>query len=245
MQISDIIAADARPALAFSRADRATVLILDEDPEMRDALASFLDRQGFQTLQARELDQARVWLAARDVDLVILGSAPGASGLQLYRSLMADHAMPTIVLSEDADATEKILALEVGADDLLQRPCNPRELLARMRALLRRTVGLGPGPRVAGWVLNRRDRTLTRPDRSVIYLTSSEFSLVCGFCETQGGVVTCETAASAVRPQPVNPRSALRTNIVRLRRAIGDMDGHVIRTVHGRGYVFAEPLSAA
>lgn len=221
------------------------ILILDRDAEMLEAMRAYLDRQAFEVLTARDLDEARAVLEGCVVDLVVLGSSPGACGLQLYRSLMANHAMPSIVLSEDADAMEKILALEVGADELLERPCNHRELLARIRALLRRAGRPASTTSAGSWVLNRAARTVTRADGKVIYLTPGECALLDCFCDSPGVVISGETARFALADQPSDPRNALRTTVVRLRRAIGDDSGQIVRTVRGRGYLFAEPLRAA
>ena len=145
---------------------------------------------------------------------------------------------------ETVDAAERILALEVGADDLLQRPCNHRELLARMRALLRRaSVGRqGRSAQEASWLVSSTLRTVTRPDRTVISLTPSEYALLTDFMQKPDVLITHENSRTVAGQALTNPRGAMRTNIVRLRRTLGDHDGSVVMTARGRGYFFAPPL---
>ena len=241
------------PALKWSRLlqpvataePQATVLLLDQDPDLLTDLGGFLDRQGFDVLKAQDAEEARVLLREYGVDLLIVGSSPTMHGLQLFRSLMADHSTLTIVLSQDADLTERILALEVGADDLLQRPCNPRELLARMRALLRRatTARQERAPAEACWFLSSKLRAVTRPDRTVIPLTPAEYTMLAEFLENPDVVITHENSRTIVGHALTNPRGAMRTNIVRLRRTLGDVDGSVVVTARGRGYFFAPALA--
>jgi DNA-binding response OmpR family regulator len=223
---------------------QATVLLLDQDHALLADLGGFLERQGFEVLTAVDAEEARSLLSEQGVDLMIVGSSPTMHGLQLFRALMAEHSMLTIVLSEDADLTERILALEVGADDLLQRPCNHRELLARMRALLRRaSVGRqGRSAQEASWLVSSTLRTVTRPDRTVISLTPSEYALLTDFMQKPDVLITHENSRTVVGQALTNPRGAMRTNIVRLRRTLGDHDGSVVMTARGRGYFFAPPL---
>ncbi len=223
---------------------QATVLLLDQDHALLADLGGFLERQGFDVLTAVDAEEARSLLGEQGVDLLIVGSSPTMHGLQLFRALMADHSMPAIVLSEDADLTERILALEVGADDLLQRPCNHRELLARMRALLRR-ASAGRQGRVSSevaWLLSSKLRTVTRPDRTVISLTPSEYALLTDFLQKPDVLITHENSQTVAGHDLTNPRGAMRTNIVRLRRTLGDLDGSIVMTARGRGYFFAQPL---
>ncbi|WP_309628513.1 response regulator transcription factor [Brevundimonas sp.] len=223
---------------------QATVLLLDQDHALLADLGGFLERQGFDVATAVDAEEARTLLGEQDVDLMIVGSSPTMHGLQLFRALMAEHSMLTIVLSDDADLTERILALEVGADDLLQRPCNHRELLARMRALLRRAT-VGRHGRVspdASWLLSSRLRTVTRPDRTVIALTPAEYTMLTDFLQKPDLLITHENSSTVLGQVLTNPKGAMRTNIVRLRRTLGDHDGSIVMTARGRGYFFAPPL---
>ncbi len=226
---------------------QASVLLLDHDRDLLAELGGFLDRQGFEVQTAQDVDGARAILRENGIDLLIVGSSPAMHGLQLFRALMAEHSALTIVLSEDADLTERILALEVGADDLLARPCNHRELLARMRALLRRaSVGAqGRASTETPWLLSAKLRTVTRPDKTVIALTPAEYTMLTEFLEQPDVLITHENSRTIVGHELSNPKGALRTNIVRLRRALGDENGSVVMTARGRGYFFAPPLVEA
>lgn len=215
----------------------AIVLAVDHDPALRGAIADFLGRSGFEVICAADATEARQLLNAYDVELLVLGQVASVSGIDLCRALPETALKPVIVIADAADQMERILALELGADDLLPRSVDLRELLARARALLRRSrreTRETREPVATGWGLSMRRRAIINPSGKVISLTNAEYALLNAFVEAPWGLLTLKAAAAA---ETGNPLAALRTAINRLRRKIGDTEGRIIRTITGRGYI--------
>ena len=223
----------------------ARILVVDDDPGIRDVLTDYLIRQGFQAegaADAREMDRL---LARRPADVVVLDlMMPGEDGLSVCRRL-AEGGPPVIMLSAMGEDTDRIVGLELGAADYLPKPCNPRELLARIRAVLRRG---GDRPRSGGqavWLgafqfdLIRRE--LTGPDGVVQPLSTGEFRLLQAFVDRPGRILTRDQLLDhAHGPASESFDRAVDVQISRLRKKLDDGAGRdVIETVRGEGYRLA------
>jgi DNA-binding response OmpR family regulator len=190
------------------------------------------------------------------IDLLILDlKLPGEDGLQIVRRLRDDSNLPIIMLSGRRDEADRVMGLELGADDYLTKPFSPRELLARIRALLRRaraqqTVADGLARvrayRFAGWVLNVRLRRLTTPIGEAVALTNNEFNLLAAFLAAPQRVLTREQLLdmSRLHNDEVYDR-AIDVQVGRLRRKLEAEDGmSFIRTERGAGYAFTAEVEA-
>jgi two-component system OmpR family response regulator len=161
------------------------ILIVDDDREIRDLLARFLDKHGLRVTTAAEGREMQRVLDGNRIDLIVLDlMLPGEDGLTLCRNLRAKSRIPIIMLTAMGEETDRIVGLEMGADDYLAKPFNPRELLARIKAVLRR-VAQAPAPvpveggavlEFAGWTLDRDRRELQRPDGILVPLTAGRHS---------------------------------------------------------------------
>jgi two-component system, OmpR family, response regulator len=229
----------------------ASILIVDDDSDIRVLLAAFLESHGFSVAKARDGAEMQLCLEERRFDLAILDlMLPGQDGLELCRQLRQRSAMPVIMLTARTEETDRIIGLELGADDYVTKPFNPRELLARIRAVLRRSVGAmampggAPAPRsyrFEGWALSLERRELTNPAGVMVDLSTGEFDLLLAFLEAPNRVLTREHLLDAARSQPdtVFDR-AIDVQVSRLRKKIepSEADPPMIRTVRGAGYLF-------
>jgi two-component system OmpR family response regulator len=166
------------------------ILIVDDDSEIRDLLSRFLTRNGYRVSVAREEREMRKVLQVASIDLIVLDAMlPGKDGFTICREIRATGSVPIIMLTAVGDETDRIVGLEMGADDYLAKPFNPRELLARMRAVLRRAAPQGHGVtasgrvRFAGWTLDADRRRLLSPEGALVTLSSGEFELLLAFVE--------------------------------------------------------------
>lgn len=226
-------------------ASGARILMVDDDPGIRDVVSDFLGRHGYAVetaADAREMDQA---LARGRVDLIVLDvMLPGEDGLAICRRL-AGGATPIIMLSAMGEDTDRIVGLELGADDYLPKPCNPRELLARVRAVLRRGDAQARSPSTeagyefAGWRLDLVRRELRSPSGVVVNLSSGEFSLMRAFVERPQRVLTRDQLLELARGRDTEAFDrAIDVQISRLRRKLDDGGQTLIRTVRNEGYMF-------
>ena len=226
----------------------ARILMVDDDPGIRDVVSDFLGRHGYSVAtaaDAREMDEA---LQRGPVDLIVLDvMLPGEDGLAICRRLAGgEEAPPIIMLSAMSEDTDRIVGLEVGADDYVSKPCNPRELLARVRAVLRRTeqrsdTGVSvAGCEFAGWRLDLVRRELSSPQSVVVHLSSGEFGLLRAFVENPQRVLTRDQLLELARgPESEAFDRAIDVQISRLRRKLDDGGGQdLIRTVRNEGYMF-------
>jgi len=227
----------------------ARILMVDDDPGIRDVVSDFLGRHGYRVETASDSDEMERALERGPVDLIVLDvMLPGEDGLAICRRLTSSEAGPPIImLSAMGEDTDRIVGLELGADDYLAKPCNPRELLARVRAVLRRaehrsTSGaLGAGCEFAGWRLDLVRRELRSPPGVVVNLSSGEFSLLRAFVERPQRVLTRDQLLEFARgPDSDAFDRAIDVQISRLRRKLDDGgDGHdLIRTIRNEGYMF-------
>lgn len=227
----------------------ARILMVDDDPGIRDVVSDFLGRHGYKVetaADAREMDEA---LERGPVDLVVLDvMLPGEDGLAICRRLsVGESGPPIIMLSAMGEDTDRIVGLEVGADDYISKPCNPRELLARVRAVLRRAeqranpTPTSAGCEFAGWRLDLVRRELRSPQGVVVNLSSGEFSLLRAFVERPQRVLTRDQLLELARgPESDAFDRAIDVQISRLRRKLDDGGGQdLIRTIRNEGYMFA------
>ena len=225
------------------------LLLIDDDREIRDLLARFLEKHGFRVTAVRDGREARRTWTSASFQLVVLDlMLPGESGLDLARWLRQDSDVPIVMLTAMGDETDRIIGLELGADDYLPKPFNPRELLARIRAVLRRsTEGAGTGGPAAhsyafaGWTLNTSRRELRSPDGVEVPLTGGEYDLLAAMVERANRVLTRDMLLDLLRGRQAGPFDrAIDVAVSRLRRKLDDgSPAHLIKTVRGGGYVLA------
>ncbi|TNE64410.1 MAG: response regulator [Alphaproteobacteria bacterium] len=232
----------------------ARILVVDDDPGIRDLVADFLGRHGFDVLTAESGVQLEETLAAEAIDLIILDvMMPGEDGLSLCRRLAANGAPPIIMLSAIGDDTDRIIGLEIGADDYLAKPCNPRELLARVRAVLRRRGDAASVPQTrdsalalfAGWQLHLSRRELKDPQGVVVNLSDGEFSLLRALVEHPQRVLSRDQLLEYARGRDSDAFDrSIDVQISRLRRKLdSDAGGELIRTIRNEGYMFLPKVS--
>jgi two-component system OmpR family response regulator len=225
------------------------VVVVDDDEELRNLLSQFLCKHGFKITGARSGTEMRKILGSMSADLVILDvMLPGEDGLVLCRELRAGSSIPIIMLTAMGDETDRIVGIELGADDYLAKPFNPRELLARIRGLLRRaslsppSSGKGNKVTFAGWELDLARRELLSPRGVVTELTTGEYDLLLAFIEHPERVLTRDQLLDFARGRAATPFDrAIDVQVSRLRRKLeSDSDGSpLIKTVRGAGYVLA------
>jgi two-component system OmpR family response regulator len=235
------------------------ILVVDDDREIRDLLSKFLERQGMRVTSARDAKEARkLWPLGRYHLVVLDLMLPGESGLDVARWIRSQGETPIVMLTAMAEETDRIVGLELGADDYLGKPFNPRELLARIRAVLRRASGEGAGPgakeapakviRFAGWLLEPARRRLLNPDGVEVPLTGGEYELLQVMVERANRVLTRDMLMDLLRGRQAGPFDrAIDVAVSRLRRKLED-DGRnpsLIKTVRGGGYVLAATVEKA
>ena len=230
------------------------ILIIDDDREIRDLLARFLERNELRVTTARDGQEARRRWAEGHYQLVILDlMLPGESGLDISRWLRTQANVPIVMLTAMGDDTDRIIGLELGADDYVPKPFNPRELLARIRAVLRRASDT-PDPRsvpvlhtlrFAGWQLDTGRRRLLNPDGVEVPLTGGESDLLLALLERANRVMTRDMLFDLLRGRQAGPFDrAIDVAISRLRRKLEDngRNAQLIKTVRGGGYVLASEV---
>ena len=224
----------------------AKILLADDDEELCDLLRDFLVRDGFAVDVSH--DGAQALERARDGshDALILDvMLPGRSGLELLRELRRDHNLPVLMLTALGEDMDRIAGLELGADDYVPKPCNPREIAARLRAILRRTRGDGDAPKLddisVGPVSLRAASRSAMLRGEPLVLTGTEFNILAVLLREAGTVVSKETLSQDVLGRPLGPFDRrIDVHISKLRRKLGPAaDGEsMIGTVHRGGYVF-------
>ena len=227
----------------------ARILVVDDDAGLRDDIAAYLADNGFEVHTARNAATMDRALVGETFDLIILDvMMPGEGGLSICRRLAERDSPPIIILSAMGDEVDRIVGLELGADDYLTKPSSPRELLARVRAVLRRRAR-ADGPRrtdptryeFAGYVLETQRRRLTPPDGPAVLLTRGETLLLTALIDARGGPLERDQLLENLRPDSDSFDRSIDVQISRLRRKLGDDGGDIIRTVRGVGYRLAAP----
>lgn len=232
------------------------VLALDDDPAMRRLIADYLRDNDLRVTTVGTGDEMARALAEHAIDVIVLDlRLAGEDGMDLARRIRAESAIPIVIVTGRKDEADRVMGLELGADDYITKPFSPRELLARIRAVLRRyriVQDLLPARdekrrayRFAGWELNLRTRRLVAPDGARIELTNGEFSLLQAFCAAPRRVLSRDRLIELSRLDraEVYDRS-IDVQILRLRRKIEATPSRpeYIRTERGAGYVFDVPV---
>jgi two-component system OmpR family response regulator len=224
------------------------ILVVDDDPKVRTLLRRCLEGEGFAVSEAKSGKEMWAWLNRAPVSLITLDLGLGSeNGLDLARDVRRAHNVPIIMLTGRGDAIDRVVGLEVGADDYLAKPFELRELVARIRAVLRRTTatpeGMSAGRRYAfeGWVLDISRRSLTGQDGKDYDLTTSEFNLLEAFVKRPHRALSRDEIMDLLKGQDWSPTDRSIDNLVaRVRKKIEADPDHptLIKTVRGVGYTF-------
>lgn len=224
-----------------------TICLVEDDPVISDLVQSFLHKEGFNVQvasNATELDDILMVMAP---DLIVLDlMLPGEDGLSICRRLRATRDTPILILTARGDEIDRIIGLEMGADDYLTKPFNPRELLARIRSILRRTHLTKPDrehPLIhfGEWIMDPNARELKKVNGEMIDLTGIDFDLLTVFVSNPRRVLSRDQLLDATRGRMSSPLDrAIDVQISRLRRLIGDnpRKPQVIKTIRNKGYIF-------
>ena len=225
------------------------LLLVDDEPSLREPLAEYLSRQGFVVRQAEDASKARSALLEEIPDLVLLDiMMPGEDGLSLCRHLTETRNLPVILLTARGEAMDRIVGLEIGADDYVSKPFEPRELVARIRSVLRRIAKGGPPPEedafyeFDGWQLDPLKRKLTDQQGAVVPISSAEFRLLVAFLNHPRQVLDRDRLLDMVQGREAHLFDrAVDNQVSRLRRKMetDSRDPKLIQTVWGGGYTLA------
>ena len=226
------------------------LLVVDDDADLRELIAGFLRDHHIDVETAGDAEAMDAALARQRFDCVILDlMMPGEDGLSVLRRMRGRDRTPVIMLSAMGDDIDKIVGLEVGADDYLGKPCNPRELLARVRAVLRRsargdeepapsTSSATPRRRFGDWALDLVERTLYRANYPDAPMTDAEFRVLTAFLDRPQRVLSRDTLIELAKGSDADVFDrAIDVTISRLRKKLGP--GDPIRTVRNEGYMFS------
>jgi two-component system phosphate regulon response regulator OmpR len=232
---------------------QAQVLVVDDDIEIRTLIARYMQEQGFRVLLASNCAEVRERIVTNHIDLIVLDvMLPDGSGLDLCRDLRASRLhMPIILLTALKEDIDRIIGLEIGADDYLAKPFNPRELVARIRAVLRRGSYSGVEPcetalyHFEGFVADPSTRSVTDPNGGDVPLTGAEFDLLIIFLDRPGRVLSRDQLLDLKRGSDgeVLDRS-IDVLVSRLRRKLSDGDAaQIFKTIRNGGYQLAAKVS--
>lgn len=234
-----------------SMADLPHLLLVDDEPSIREPLAHYLTKQGFRVTPAADAAAARALLAACAIDLVILDiMMPGEDGLSLTRHIGETSDTPVILLTARSEETDRIIGLEMGADDYVVKPFSPRELATRARVVLRRAANGGTRQHApdaeafafADWVLKTGERALVDRNGVSVALSTGEFTLLHALVQRPRQVLTRDQLLDITHGREAGPFDrAIDNQISRLRRKV-EVDAKnpaIIKTVWGGGYMLA------
>ena len=231
------------------------ILVVDDDREIRTLLAEYLDANGFRTLTATNGADMRKVLEESRVDLIVLDlTLPGEDGLTLCRNLRAQSNVPVIMLTARGEPLDRILGLEMGADDYLAKPFEPRELFARIRSVLRRTQALPPNMsrseakamHFSGWTLDLTARHLLSNDGVVVALSGAEFRMLKVFLDHPNRILNRDQLLELTQGREADPFDrSVDIQISRLRQKLGDdaRTPTIIKTIRNEGYVLATTVT--
>ncbi len=229
--------------------ERAHVLIVDDDREIRGLLAQYLEKHEFRTTAVADGREMRRVLERSHVDLLVLDlMLPGEDGLSLCRELRSRSQLPIIMLTARGEDVDRIVGLELGADDYVAKPFNPRELLGRIKAVLRRSAHAPRDPSPAsvrgfsfgGWRLDTVTRTLTNAEGRELALSGAEYRLLAVLLGAGNRVLTRAQLTELLRGRDADPFDrSIDVRVSRLRQILGDdaRAPQIIKTVYGEGYV--------
>jgi two-component system OmpR family response regulator len=234
--------------------DLPHILVVDDDREIRTLLSDYLQKNGYRATAVAEGKAMRRVLEQSHVDLIVLDlMLPGDDGLKLCRDLRATSQVPVIMLTALGEEIDRIIGLEVGSDDYLTKPFSPRELLGRIKAVLRRSVHTPRDPleskvngyAFAGWRLDTTARSLTHEDGRYVALSGAEFRLLAILLAHPKRVLSRTQLMELLRGRDADPFDrSIDVRISRLRQTLGD-DARaplIIKTVYGEGYVIGVPV---
>lgn len=236
---------------AMSEVNPPHVLVVDDDPAIRELIAGYMCDNDIRVTVAGNGNEMTAALNEFAIDLIILDlRMPGEDGMQIARRIREQSSLPIIVVSGRRDEADRVMALELGADDYMTKPFSSRELLARVRALLRRAAAFSSSTgrqsdarayRFDGWELNIGSRRLTSPAGERVSLTNGEFSLLNAFLASPGRILTREQLLESSRLYDDVYDRSIDVQILRLRRKIEPDPSHprYIKTERGAGYVFS------
>jgi len=237
--------------------DLGHILIVDDQQEICDVVQEYLTGEGYRVSSAHDGAGMRRALGQSPVDLVILDlMLPGEDGLTLARSLRSESGIGIIILTGRGETVDRIIGLEMGADDYLPKPFHLRELLARVKSVLRRVhnrIGESAQParsraRFAGWNLDLSSRELLSPRGEEVRLTTGEFDLLAAFVNNANQVLTRDRLLDLARNREAGPFDrTIDVQVGRLRRKLEDdpQNPMLIKTVRGSGYIFTPTVEMA
>jgi two-component system, OmpR family, response regulator len=217
------------------------VLLVDDDPGLRELLSRYLEGEGLSVLGVVDGTSALKAIQREDFDAVVLDiMLPDLDGLEILRRIRARSRVPVLMLTAKGDETDRVVGLEIGADDYISKPFSPRELLARVRAVLRRTTSSDPSERLVdgALVVDVGTRVVTLEGEEIL-LTGYEFDLLVLLLRRRGRVVSRETLQRESGRDEVGDR-AVDVHVSHLRKKLRDESGARIKTVRGVGYVYAK-----
>jgi two-component system OmpR family response regulator len=229
--------------------DRPHLLIVDDDREIRGLLAQYLEKHDFRTTAVPDGKEMRRVLERSHVDLLVLDlMLPGEDGLSLCRELRGRSQLPIIMLTARGEDVDRIIGLELGADDYVSKPFNPRELLGRIRAILRRSAHAprDPSPDAVrgfsfgGWRLDTVTRALTDASGKEVALSGAEYRLLAVLLGSANRVLSRAQLTELLRGRDADPFDrSIDVRVSRLRQILGDdaRAPQIIKTVYGEGYV--------
>jgi two-component system OmpR family response regulator len=233
----------------------AHILIVDDDREISSLLAEYLEKNGYRTSTAEDGKVMRKTLDTARIDLIVLDlNLPGEDGLTLCRDLRSRSNIPIVMLTARGEPVDRILGLEMGADDYLAKPFEPRELFARIRSVLRRSQALPPDMqsnetkqmRFAGWTMDFTARHLINPDGVVVALSGAEYRLLKIFLDHANRVLNRDQLLNLTHGRDADPFDrSIDLQISRLRQKLGEdaRSPQIIKTVRNEGYVLATPVA--
>ena len=238
-------------------ADRPHLLIVDDDREIRSLLSQYLEKNDFRATAVADGREMRRMLERAAIDLIVLDlMLPGEDGLTLCRELRTHSQVPVILLTARGEDVDRIVGLEIGADDYLPKPFNPRELLVRIRAVLRRAANTprDPDPQrvrgfsFGGWKLDTTRRALTDGAGKDVSLSGAEYRLLAVLLAAGNRVLSRAQLTELLRGREADPFDrSIDVRVSRLRQILGDdaRAPQIIKTVYGEGYVIGVPVESA
>ncbi len=237
--------------------ESAHLLVVDDDRETCELIRHFFERHGYRVTSAHDEAQMQAQLKRRTFDLVVLDvMLPGKSGLELCRDIRAGSQVPIIMVTAVNETIDRIVGLELGADDYLAKPFEPRELLARVRAIIRRSkISVEPDERQRplqtykfdGWIMDAARRRLSTTDDVVVTLTTAEFDLLCVFVTHPQRTLTRDQLLDLTQGHAAQSFDrSIDILVSRLRKKLGDGSdkSSIIVTVRGGGYMFSPAVQA-
>ena len=225
------------------------LLVVDDDTELRNLLGDYLRKNGYQVFLAADGNAMRKNLADHAIDLIVLDlMLPNEDGLVLCRNLRVHSNIPVIMLTAKGDETDRIIGLEMGADDYLPKPFNPRELLARIKSVLRRAHALHDSPepkcgrylKFAHWQLDTITRNLIAENGLVVALSGAEYRMLKIFLDHTNRILNREQLMNMTQGKDAEPFDrSIDVQVSRLRQRLGDdaKEPTIIKTVRGEGYI--------